>query len=110
MSETEWHEIERHPVIARDLLSGVTLLKDAIDIPFSHHENWDGSGYPQGLKAEAIPKAARIFAVVETYDALLSDKPYRKAWTKEKAIDYLKQEKGKKFDPKIIDAFLAFIK
>jgi PAS domain S-box-containing protein len=105
LSDTEWHEIERHPVIAKDLLSGVNLLKDAIDIPFSHHENWDGSGYPQGLRGEAIPKAARIFAVVETYDALLSEKPYRDAWTQEKAIEYLKQERGKKFDPKIIDAF-----
>ena len=110
LTDSEWHEIEKHPVIAKDLLSGVNLLKDAIDIPFSHHENWDGSGYPQGLKGEAIPLAARIFAVVETYDALLSDKPYRKAWTKDKAIDYLKEKKGKKFDPKIIDTFLSTLK
>jgi HD-GYP domain-containing protein (c-di-GMP phosphodiesterase class II) len=106
LSDTEWHEIEKHPVIAKDLLSGVNLLKDAVDIPFSHHENWDGSGYPQGLKGEEIPKAARIFAVIESYDALLSEKPYRDAWSQERAIEYLKQEKGKKFDPKIIDAFL----
>jgi PAS domain S-box-containing protein len=107
LTDTEWHEIEKHPKIARDLLSGVNLLKDAVEIPFSHHENWDGSGYPQGLKGESIPLAARIFAVVETYDALLSDKPYRKAWTKEKAVEYLNEEKGKKFDPKIIDTFLS---
>ena len=106
LSETEWHEIEKHPAIAKDLLSGVNLLKDAIEIPFSHHENWDGSGYPQGLRGEEIPKAARIFAVVEAYDALLSEKPYRKAWSKEKAIEYLKQERGKKFEPTIVDAFL----
>jgi HD-GYP domain-containing protein (c-di-GMP phosphodiesterase class II) len=83
------------------------MLKDAVEIPFSHHENWDGSGYPQGLKGESIPLAARIFAIVESYDALLSDKPYRKAWTKEKVVEYLKEEKGKKFDPKIIDTFLS---
>ena len=110
LTDSEWHEIEKHPVIAKDLLSGVNLLKDAIEIPFSHHENWDGSGYPQGLKGETIPLAARIFAVVETYDALLSDKPYRKAWVKEKAIDYLIEEKGKKFDPEIVNAFLRILK
>ena len=110
LTDSDWHEIEKHPVIAKDLLSGVNLLKDAIEIPFSHHENWDGSGYPQGLKGEAIPLAARVFAVVETYDALLSDKPYRKAWTKDKTIDYLKEEKGKKFDPIIIDTFLLTMK
>lgn len=110
LTDSEWHEIEKHPVIAKDLLSGVNLLKDAIEIPFSHHENWDGSGYPQGLKGEAIPLAARVFAVVETYDALLSDKPYRKAWTKDKTIDYLKEEKGKKFDPIIINTFLLTMK
>jgi HD-GYP domain-containing protein (c-di-GMP phosphodiesterase class II) len=110
LTDTEWHEIEKHPTIARDLLSGVNLLKDAIDIPFSHHENWDGSGYPQGLKGEAIPKAARIFTVVETYDALMYDKPYRKSWTKEKTIDFLIEEKGKKFDPEIVDTFLKNMK
>lgn len=110
LTDSEWHEIEKHPVIAKDLLSGVNLLKDAIEIPFSHHENWDGSGYPQGLKGETIPLAARIFAVVETYDALLSDKPYRKAWAKEKAIDYLIEEKGKKFDPEIVNAYLRILK
>jgi len=110
LTDTEWHEIEKHPTIARDLLSGVNLLKDAIEIPFSHHENWDGSGYPQGLKGEAIPKAARIFTVVETYDALMSDKPYRKSWTKEKTIDFLIEEKGKKFDPEIVDTFLKNMK
>jgi HD-GYP domain-containing protein (c-di-GMP phosphodiesterase class II) len=110
LTDTEWHEIEKHPVIAKDLLSGVNLLKDAIDIPFCHHENWDGSGYPQGLKGQAIPMSARIFAVVETYDALLSDKPYRKAWKKEKVIEYFIKEKEKKFDPKIVDAFLSTLK
>jgi HD-GYP domain-containing protein (c-di-GMP phosphodiesterase class II) len=109
LTDTEWHEIKKHPVIAKDLLSGVNLLKNTVEIPFTHHEKWDGSGYPQGLKGGSIPIAARIFAVVETYDALLSDKPYRKAWTKEKGLAYLKEEKGRKFDPKVVDAFLSTI-
>ena len=109
LSETEWHEIEKHPVIAKDLLSGVNLLKDAIDIPFSHHENWDGSGYPQGLKGKRSPRQLASLQLLKPYDALLSEKPYRNAWSKEKAIEYLQREKGKKFEPKIVDAFLHLL-
>ena len=95
--------------IARDLLHNVKLLDEALDIPYSHHENWDGSGYPQGLRGEEIPLAARVFSVVETYDALLSERPFRKPWTKDDTIQYLIQQKGKKFDPDVVDKFLVLI-
>jgi len=106
LTDDEWEQIKCHPKIARDLLSNVKILKDALDIPYSHHENWDGSGYPQGLKGEKIPLPARIFAVVETFDALISDQPYRQAWSRQDAIHYLKDQRGKKFDPGVVDAFL----
>ncbi|MDK2979736.1 MAG: hypothetical protein PWQ55_83 [Chloroflexota bacterium] len=107
LTESDWEEIRRHPQIARDLLSNVKLLEDAMDIPYSHHENWDGTGYPQGLKEEEIPLAARIFAVVDTYDAMTSARPYRLAWTKEETVQYLIDQKGKKFDPQVVDSFIA---
>lgn len=106
LTEKEWDEIKKHPQIARDLLSNVKILEDALDIPYSHHENWDGSGYPQGLQGEQIPLSARIFSVVETFDAVTSPRPYSRAWTKKEAIKYLKDQKGKKFDPVVVDKFL----
>ena len=109
LTDEEWTEIRRHPQIARDLLHNVKLLDEAMDIPYSHHENWDGSGYPQGLRGEEIPLAARVFSVVETYDALLSERPFRKPWTKDDTIQYLIQQKGKKFDPDVVDKFLGLI-
>ena len=109
LTEKDWEEIKRHPQIARDLLSNVKLLEDALDIPYSHHENWDGSGYPQGLKGEQIPLSARIFAVVDTFDAMTSTRPYRQAWSKSEAIQYLLDQKGKKFDPNIVDLFTKHI-
>jgi HD-GYP domain-containing protein (c-di-GMP phosphodiesterase class II) len=74
---------------------------------YCHHEKWDGSGYPRGLKGEQIPLAARIFAVVDVYDALTSDRPYRKAWSREKALAYIQQQAGLHFDPEIVSAFLG---
>ena len=109
LTEKDWEEIKRHPQIARDLLSNVKLLEDALDIPYSHHENWDGSGYPQGLKGEQIPLSARIFAVVDTFDAMTSTRPYRHAWTKSEAIQYLIDQKGIKFDPDVVDLFTKHI-
>ena len=109
LSDEEWIEIKKHPQIARDLLHNVKLLENALDIPYSHHENWDGSGYPQGLIGNAIPLSARIFSVVETYDVLISDRPFRKPWSKEEAIRYLVDQKGKKFDPDVVDKFLNII-
>lgn len=110
LTEEDWKEIKRHPQIARDLLSNVKLLEDALDIPYSHHENWDGSGYPQGLKGEEIPLSARIFAVVDTFDAMTSPRPYRHAWSKAEAIAYLNDQKNKKFDPQVVDLFVEHLK
>jgi HD-GYP domain-containing protein (c-di-GMP phosphodiesterase class II) len=107
LTDEEWAEIKRAPEISRELLSNVKLLQDAMDIPYSHHENWDGSGYPQGLQGENIPLPARIFAVVDTFDALTSPRPYRDAWSKKQAIEYLIDQKGRKFDPKVVDLFLG---
>ncbi len=106
LTEQEWEAIKMHPAYARDMLSPIGYLKRAMDIPYSHHEKWDGSGYPQGLKGEEIPLAARIFAVADVYDALTSDRPYRKAWSKKKTIDYIREQTGKLFDPKAVEAFL----
>ena len=101
--------MRQHPVYAYELLSPIKYLHPALDIPHSHHEKWDGSGYPRGLKGEQIPIAARIFAVVDVWDALLSDRPYRKAWTKEKTLRYIKEQSGKYFDPQIVAVFLEYI-
>ena len=109
LSDQEWEEIKKHPEIARNLLAVVDMLKDAVDIPYCHHENWDGSGYPRGIKGEAIPMGARIFAVVECYDALTSDRPYRKAWPKEKALTYIQEQVSKKFDPQVVKVFIPMV-
>jgi PAS domain S-box-containing protein len=106
LTDEEWEKMRMHPVYAHDLLSRIAYLKTALDIPYCHHEKWDGTGYPRGLKGEQIPFAARIFAIVDVYDALTSDRPYRKAWTKEKVLEYIKSLSGKHFDPKVVDAFL----
>jgi GAF domain-containing protein len=105
----EWVEMKRHPQYAYDLLSPITYLKPALDIPYCHHERWDGRGYPRGLKAEQIPLAARIFAVVDVYDALSHDRPYRNAWPVRKVIKYLREQSGKHLDPKIVEIFLQMV-
>jgi len=106
LTAEEWTEVKKHPEIAQQLISNVDVLKDAVAIPYCHHENWDGSGYPRGLKGNAIPIEARIFAVVETFDALTSERPYRSPWKKEDAIAYLREQSGRKFDPQIVESFL----
>ena len=100
--------IEQHPVYAFEILKDIEHLRPALAIPYSHHENWDGTGYPQGLKGEEIPLPARIFAVVDNMDALTTDRPYRKAWSQEEALEYIKEQRGKKFDPQIVDIFIAY--
>ncbi|GAA6757141.1 PAS domain S-box protein [Thermus oshimai] len=110
LTEEEWAVMKRHPVYAHEWLSGIPFLRKALEIPYAHHERWDGSGYPRGLKGEAIPLSARIFAVVDVYDALTSDRPYRKAWPKEKALAYLEEEAGRLFDPEVVRAFLELMK
>ena len=101
--------VERHPNYSYELLSPIPFLEKALDIPYCHHEHWDGSGYPRGLKGEEIPLAARIFSIIDVWDALLSDRSYSKAWPKESAIGYLKEQTGKYFDPKIVSVFLDLV-
>ncbi|MDZ7836855.1 MAG: HD-GYP domain-containing protein [Actinomycetota bacterium] len=105
LTDEEWAIMHKHPLHAFELLSPIEYLRTALDIPYCHHEKWDGTGYPRGLKREQIPLAARIFAVVDVYDALTSDRPYRKAWTREKALEYIRQESGRHFDPQMVDMF-----
>jgi PAS domain S-box-containing protein/putative nucleotidyltransferase with HDIG domain len=101
----EWEVMRKHPLYAYRLLSSVEFLKSALDIPYYHHERWDGSGYPHGLKCDEIPKAARVFSIVDVFDALSSNRPYRKAWSHEKVIAYLKDQSGKYFDPDTLKEF-----
>ena len=96
-----------HPKIAFDMLSAIAFLQPALVVPAYHHEWWNGEGYPSGLRGEQIPLPARIFSVVDVWDALLSTRPYRKAWTKEQALQYLKDQSGKQFDPDIVARFIA---
>ncbi len=99
----------RHSQFARDMLLPIAYLHDALDIPYCHHEKWDGTGYPQGLKEEQIPLAARIFAIVDVWDALTNDRTYRKKWTKQKAREYIREQSGIHFDPQVVNAFLKYI-
>ena len=109
LSPEERVVVNQHPVLAYDLLKDISYLGRAIEIPYSHHEHWDGEGYPLGLKGEEIPLSARIFAIVDYWDALTSDRPYRKAWTSEKTKEYILDNRGKIFDPDVVDQFFAFI-
>ena len=110
LTEEEWAIMRQHPVYAYEMLSSISYLKPALDIPHYHHERWDGSGYPDGLKGEQIPFYARIFAVVDVYDALTSDRPYRPAWTVEKSLEHIHEQSGKHFDPRIVDTFLEMMR
>lgn len=101
--------VNQHPETAYKLLSRIPFLTKAIEIPYCHHEKWDGSGYPQGLSGETIPLSARIFAVADVWDALSNDRPYNTAWPREQIITYFKEESGKHFDPFITKIFLAMI-
>lgn len=109
LTEEEWEIMKKHPVYAYQILSRIEYLRPAIDVPYCHHEKWDGSGYPRGLKGEEIPLSARIFAVADVFDALTSNRPYRKAWSRESALEYIKKESGKHFDPKIVEIFLKVV-
>jgi len=109
LTEEEWDIMKTHPTIAYDMLSAIEYLLPALDIPYCHHEKWDGSGYPRGLEGTAIPLVARIFAVVDVWDALRSDRPYRKAWSKEKTLKHIREGSGKHFDPQIVKIFMELI-
>lgn len=106
LTEEEWAIMRKHPLFAYEMLRPISYLRASLDIPYCHHEKWDGTGYPQGLKGEQIPLAARIFAVVDAFDALTSDRPYRKAWTKQEALNYIREQSGKHFDPQVVEKFL----
>ncbi len=106
LTEDEWRVMKRHPLYACEWIQPIPYLQPAIAIPWCHHERWDGGGYPRGLQGETIPLEARIFALVDVWDALLSDRPYRPAWDEGRALDYIQGESGKHFDPQVVAAFL----
>jgi putative nucleotidyltransferase with HDIG domain len=107
LSEAERKEMEKHSIYAYQMLSSIEYLKPALDIPYCHHERWDGSGYPRGLKGEEIPLAARIFAVADVWDALISQRRYHLAWSSKKVCDYIVSGSGTHFDPEVVEKFLA---
>jgi PAS domain S-box-containing protein/putative nucleotidyltransferase with HDIG domain len=109
LTDEEWTIMRKHPENARAMLTPIRYLHPALNIPYCHHEKWDGTGYPEGLQGEAIPLAARIFAIVDVWDALSNDRPYRAAWPKERVVDYLREQSGKHFDPRIADTFLQLL-
>ena len=105
LSEPEWEVMRKHPTYARELLWPIDYLQPAIDIPYCHHEKWNGTGYPRGLVGEDIPQSARIFALLDVWDALCSDRPYRRRWPTKRAYSYIREETGRHFDPQVVDAF-----
>ncbi|MBE3039406.1 MAG: GAF domain-containing protein, partial [Chloroflexi bacterium] len=109
LTEEEWKIMRMHPVYAYQLLSPIPYLRLALDIPYSHHERWDGSGYPLGLRGDAIPLAARAFAVIDVWDALLSNRPYSPAWSNAQMQAYLREEAGKQFDPHVVEVFFQVL-
>jgi PAS domain S-box-containing protein len=109
LNELEWEKMRQHPRYAYEMLSPITYLHPALDIPFCHHERWDASGYPRGLKGEDIPLAARLFSIIDVWDALCSDRPYRKKMPHREVKRYLREKSGQLFDPKLVDLFLAFM-
>jgi PAS domain S-box-containing protein len=109
LTEEEWEIMRKHPMYAYELLSPISFLRPALDIPYCHHERWDGTGYPRGLHGNEIPLIARIFSVVDVWDALCSDRPYRKAWSKMQAREHIREGAGKHFDPKVVEVFLSML-
>lgn len=109
LTKEEWNVMMQHPALGYSLLLPIAFLKPALDIVYCHHEHWDGSGYPRGLKGEEIPLTARIFAAADVWDALLADKPYRRGWPVDKVILYIRDQAGKVFDPEVAKAFLRAV-
>jgi HD-GYP domain-containing protein (c-di-GMP phosphodiesterase class II) len=109
LTEAERQIVLKHPDTAYNLLKEISYLEKALEIPHCHHEKWDGTGYPRGLKGEAIPLPARIFAVIDVWDALSSDRPYRKAWNREEITQYVINDSGKHFDPQVVTVFLQMV-
>ncbi len=109
LSDEEWNEMRRHPVYAYEMLYPIAYLRPALDIPYCHHERWDGSGYPKGLKGNQIPLAARIFSIIDVWDALCSDRPYRKGSDQEEVVNFIKGNSGVAFDPKVVEVFIDLL-
>ncbi|GAP08949.1 protein containing PAS domain S-box [Bellilinea caldifistulae] len=109
LTDEEWEIMRKHPLYAYQMLYPVQYLRPALDIPYCHHEKWDGTGYPRGLKGEEIPLAARIFAVADVWDALTSDRPYRPAWPQAKALNHIREQAGTHFDPRVVKVFFEVI-
>ena len=109
LDEDEWELMRQHPAWAHEMISSVGFLRPALDILYCHHERWDGRGYPRGLAGESIPMAARVFTVVDVWDALRSDRPYSEAWEDERVLAYLREQAGGHFDPTVVEAFLAML-
>jgi len=110
LSDAERTIMRTHPQKAYEILSHIDYLTPALDIPYCHHEKWDGTGYPRKLKGEEIPLSARLFAIVDVFDALTSNRPYRKAWKKEKALAYIQEQSGKHFFPDAVEAFIELLR
>lgn len=106
LDEAEWEIMRKHPRHAYDMLFPIDYLHPALDIPYCHHEKWDGTGYPRGLKGEEIPMSARIFAIADVWDALTTDRPYRPALSEEYATNYVQEQSGRHFDPQVVELFL----
>ena len=109
LTDQEKAIMRQHPVHAYNMLYPIAYLRSALDIPYCHHEKWDGSGYPRGLRGEEIPLSARIFTVIDVWDALRSDRPYRSAWTERETLDYIQAEAGKSLDPQVVKCFVENI-
>jgi HD-GYP domain-containing protein (c-di-GMP phosphodiesterase class II) len=109
LDEAEWDIMKQHPIYAQEFVADIQFLQPATNILLFHHERWDGSGYPLGLKGKQIPLGARIFMVIDVWDALSFDRPYRKAWPKERVKEYLEVNAGVLFDPEIVKIFLEII-
>ncbi len=109
LNADEWQLMRRHPIYAYEWLAPISFLQSALAIPYSHHEKWNGSGYPRGLQGDQIPLAARIFAVVDVWDALRSNRPYRQPWSETKVREYIQALSGTHFDPHVVDVFLELL-
>ena len=109
LTDEEWEIMKLHPTFAKEMLSDIPFLKPSVDIPYNHHERWDGDGYPRGLEGNEIPITARIFSIIDIFDALTSDRVYRSAWNAEDALAYIKDQAGTRFDPEIVRSFLDMV-
>jgi HD-GYP domain-containing protein (c-di-GMP phosphodiesterase class II) len=110
LDEKEWQIMRKHTIYAFDLLSNNVFLRSCVDIPYNHHERWDGQGYPRKLEKEQIPLSARIFSLVDVWDALISQRTYRPAWSKKDALNYIEEQAGRQFDPEIGPHFIRLVK